>query len=62
MDSKIESLMHQLAAVPSHYGSVMVPNAILHHAIDFVCNFIGPQINFIFGVCTALLPARCRQV
>ncbi len=34
---------------PSHHAT----DLSWHHAIDFACNFIAPQIKIAFGVCTA---------
>ncbi len=49
-----ENRLSQFAVIPSHCGSVAAPNMILRNAVDFVCNFIMPQIKFAFGVYTAL--------
>ncbi len=52
--AKIALLAHQFNEIPLYYESVAAPNAISHYAVDFVCNFIAPQIKFAFGVYTAL--------
>ncbi len=46
IDTKIASLVRQFVVIPFQYSSVAAPNAVSHHAIDFVRNFITPQIRF----------------
>ncbi len=44
----------QFTDILSRAVSVAAPNAISHHTIDCVRNFIMPQIKFAFGVHTPL--------
>ncbi len=44
-------IVHQFVAILSRVGSVVAPNMILHHAIDFLCDFLS---KITFGVYTPL--------